>query len=444
MAKDLFRRSPTGHHGVRATQAGPPPKQPKPPSRDAQRSTAGWKPLRAPGPAATEQSPFSRLATAHCLAVGGDTLVTMALAGSLFFSISPSAAQGRVAAYLLLTMAPFAVVAPVLGPALDRSRGGRRTMLILASASRAAVCLSMASHLQSAWIFPEAFALLVLSKAQMVTKSALVPSTVVSDSELVEANSRLAVLSVVAGFVAAVPGVAVLKIGFLGGPWVLRLAAVAFIAAAVASVRIARPSKASAPIEAPSAAEKAELHSPTVRLSATSMAVLRAVVGFMTFLVAFAFRRSGAPSWWFGMVLATSLTGNFIGAAIAPWLRKHLREERIILGALALVTVVAFFSARVGGVGAVATLGSVVGLAAAAGKLAFDSVVQRDAPDAVRGRTFARFETRFQLVWVLGAAVPVVVHLSATLGMDLIAAGCATAFTAYVSALAASHRRNVL
>jgi len=436
VAKDLFRRAPT--------PGSPPEKPARPPSPDTQRAKAGWKPLRAPGGGASHQSPFSRLATAHCIAVGGDTLVTIALAGSLFFSISPSAAQGRVAGYLLLTMAPFAVVAPVLGPALDRSRGGRRTMMILSAASRAAVCLSMATHLQSAWIFPEAFALLVLSKAHMITKSALVPATVVSDDELVEANSRLAVLSVVVGFVAAVPGVAVLKIPFLGGEWVLRLAAVAFVAAAVATARIARPPKSRDPIPEATAAEKAELHSPSVRLSATSMAVLRAVVGFMTFLVAFAFRRSGAPAWWYGLVLATSVTGNFIGAAVAPWLRRRLREERILLGALALVTVVAFFSARAGGVAAVAALGGVLGMAAAAAKLAFDSIVQRDAPDAVRGRTFARFETRFQLVWVLGAFVPVVVHLSATLGMDLIAAACATSFTAYVSALAASHRRNVL
>ena len=39
-------------------------------------------------------------------------------------------------------------------------------------------------------------------------------------------------------------------------------------------------------------------------------------------------------------------------------------------------------------------------------KLAFDSLVQRDAPDANRGRSFARFETRFQLVWVIGALLP--------------------------------------
>jgi MFS family permease len=344
-----------------------------------------------------------------------------------------------VTAYLLLTMAPFAVVAPVLGPALDRSRGGRRTMMILAAASRAAVCLSMANHLQSAWVFPEAFALLVLSKAHMVTKSALVPSTVASEAELVEANSRLAVLAVVAGFAAALPGVAILKIGFLGGAWVLRVAAVLFAAAAVAGARIARPAKPKERIPKPQ--EKAELHLPTVRLSSTSMAVLRGVVGFLTFLVAFDFRHGHAPAWWFGVVLATSMAGNFLGAAGAPLLRKLSKEERILLGCLALVTAVAFFCARAGGLAAIATLAGVVGLGAGAGKLAFDSIVQRDAPDAVRGRTFARFETRFQLAWVLGAAVPVVVHIPATTGMDLIAAASAIAFASYVGGLAASHRR---
>jgi hypothetical protein len=365
----------------------------------------------------------------------------MALAGTLFFSISPTAARGRVAAYLLLTMAPFAVVAPVLGPALDRSRGGRRTMMILAAVSRAVVCLSMARHVNSAWLFPEAFALLVLSKAQMVTKSALVPGTVGSDAELVEANSRLAVLSVIAGFVAALPGVVLLKIHVLGAPWVLRLAAVVFLGAAVACVRIARPPKAKAPIDSP-AAEKRDLHVASIRLSATAMAVLRAVVGFLTFLVAFDFRHRGAPAWWFGLVLAVSMAGNFLGAAVAPWLRKLVAEERILLGALALVTVVGFFASRAGGLGAMSTLAGTVGVAAGAGKLAFDSIVQRDAPDAVRGRTFARFETRFQLVWVLGAAVPVVVRIHDRLGMDLIAAAAAVAFATYVGGLAARHRRD--
>jgi len=58
----------------------------------------------------------------------------------------------------------------------------------------------------------------------------------------------------------------------------------------------------------------------------------------------------------------------------------------------------------------------------------------------VRGHTFARFGTRFQLVWVLGAAVPVVVPLDSRVGMGLVAAGTAAAFVAYVGGLSAARR----
>src|SRR3954468_22997010 len=207
--------------------------------------SAGWRPLQAPARRAfsraglTGDSPFARLAVTHVLAVAGDTLVTVALAGSLFFSISPTAAKGRVALYLVLTMAPFAVVAPLLGPILDRSRRGRRAVVIACSAGRAATCLLMARHLNSLLLFPEAFVVLVLSKSYLVTKAALVPATVADDRELVRANARLVVLGVVAGFVAAAPGALVLKLSFLGASRVLRLAAVVFAAAAVAGVRLA-------------------------------------------------------------------------------------------------------------------------------------------------------------------------------------------------------------
>ena len=79
------------------------------------------------------------------------------------------------------------------------------------------------------------------------------------------------------------------------------------------------------------------------------------------------------------------------------------------MGALLVVAFVGLVAARFGTRPAVAVLAGTVGVAAAAAKVAFDSIVQRDAPDAARGRTFARFETRFQLLWVLGAAVPVVI-----------------------------------
>ncbi len=375
-------------------------------------------------------TPFARLAVAHLLAIAGDTLVTMALAGSLFFSITPGAAKNRVALYLLLTMTPFAVVAPLLGPVLDRSRSGRRMMLIACNGGRAVACLFMARHVQGLLLFPEAFVVLVLSKAYSITKSALVPATVAEEHKLVEANARLALLAVVAGFVAAIPGIAVLKIGFLGAPWVLRLAAAAFAAAAVAGFRLVRPPGGNAPVVTV-AEEKAELRAAAIRLAVKAMAMLRAAVGFLVFLTAFVLRRDEAPAWWFGVVIGASMVGSFVGAAVAPRLREMIAEERILAGSLAAVAVVGAVAAYVGTRASIAALATVLGAGASAGKLAFDSIVQRDAPDAVRGRTFARFETRFQLVWVAGAAVPVVIPVPSRPGMALIALGCGAAFVVY-------------
>jgi hypothetical protein len=381
--------------------------------------------------AVTGRSAFARLAVVHVLAVAGDTLVTMALAGSLFFSISPNAARNRVALYLLLTMAPFAVVAPVLGPVLDRSKSGRRTVVVVCHLGRAVVCLSMARHLNDALLFPEAFVVLVLSKAYLVTKGALVPATVPDDRDLVKANARLAVLAVVAGFVTAGPGVLVLKLSFLGAPWVLRLATLVFAAAAVAGVRLARAPVARRPPER-TTAETVALRSTGIRLAASAMAVLRGAVGFLTFLLAFSFKRAKAPSWWFGVALAASLAGTLVGALVAPRLRRAVSEERMLTGSLLVVAVAGALCARADSRAAGAALAGVLGVAANTGKLAFDSIVQRDAPDAGRGRAFARFETRFQLVWVVAALVPVVAPIGRRSGMLTLAVAAAVAVVLYV------------
>src|SRR5207245_6677830 len=211
---------------------------------------------------------------------------------------------------------------------------------------------------------------LVLSKSYLVTKGALVPGSVAAGSGLVEANARLALLGVVAGFVAVGPGVLLLKTA--GSPWVLRLAAVVFLLGAGAALRLPR----SGPPAPRTPDEVAELHGASVVLSASAMAVLRGVVGFLSFLVAFGFRRGHAPSWWFGVVLAASLAGSFLGALLAPRLRRAVVEERILLGSLLGVSAASLVAARVGGRPAIAVLAAVVGMGASAAKLGLDAIVQ--------------------------------------------------------------------
>src|SRR5512132_1641965 len=110
----------------------------------------------------TTFTPFSRLALAHAISVCGDVFVTISLADSIFFGATASAARGKVVLYLVLTMAPFAVVAPVLGPLLDRTRGGRRLLIAAAAAGRAVLCILMAGAIDDLLLYPLAFAMLVL------------------------------------------------------------------------------------------------------------------------------------------------------------------------------------------------------------------------------------------------------------------------------------------
>ena len=131
--------------------------------------------------------------------------MAISLANSLFFSIRPGEARGKVLLFLALSMAPFAVIAPLIGPAIDRMPGGRRLVVQITALGRCLVALLMVLYLDSLLLFPLAFAALVLSKTYAVSKSALVPTVVSSETELVEANSKLGIIAGVAGFVAAVP-----------------------------------------------------------------------------------------------------------------------------------------------------------------------------------------------------------------------------------------------
>jgi hypothetical protein len=398
----------------------------------------GWQPLTAKraGAEAFVVTSFGRLARTHAAAVAGDTLIAMALAGSLFFSLDPSQAKSKVALYLALTMAPFSVVAPLIGPWLDRVRGGRRWVAVGANALRAGVCLLMIRDLNSLYLFPEAFTVLVLSKSYHVAKSALVPTVVRSDGELVAANSRLSLLSGVVSLAAAIPGG--LAILIADGEGALVLASGVFALAAGLAVKIPATRVASDPANT---LERDELRGGPILLAASAMGLLRGIVGFLTFLLAFELRTDDAETWRFGLVLAASAVGALLGAVVAPAMRRSdMNEERIIQMVLGLTAVSGVAAVLAGSAVGAPLLAATVGMAASAGKLAFDAIVQRDAPDANRGRSFARFETRFQLIWVVGAFIPVIVSIPAWLGFVAVAGCAAFALVSYLASLRAMAR----
>ena len=154
--------------------------------------------------------------------------------------------------------------------------------------------------------------------------------------------------------------------------------------------------------------ERVELKSAGITLAASAMALLRASVGFCFFLLAFWLRHKSAGTLLVSVAIAMVTVGVMIGNAIAPLLRKSTHEEPIFIGALGLTAAAGILAAVFGGVASGVLLALVVNFAAALGRLAFDSIVQRDAPDANQGRAFAQFETKFQLAWVIGGIFPVI------------------------------------
>ncbi len=368
----------------------------------------------------TTATPFAKLAVAHATTVCGDVFVTVALADSLFFSAASGEARSKVLIYLLLTMAPFAIVAPLLGPFLDRTRGGRRLVMVAIGVLRAVVCLVLANHISDLGLYPLALSGMVLGKAHGITKSALVPSVVDDDSELVRANSRLALMGILAGIVGAPFAGLILKV--LGGEWVLRVGAVVFLAAACLALAIPR-SKAQPVPE--TARDRATLHLPSIVSAGNAMGFVRGVVGFMTFFAAFVLKVEDRSPGVFGLVIGASAMGNGIGTLIAAPLRRRVREEWLLVGAITAPAVLMVFAARFYGVPALLASAALIAGSAACARLAFDSILQRDAHEAVRGRAIARFETHFQLVWVGGGVVAVALplgdYLSGRVGLFLVA-----------------------
>jgi MFS family permease len=366
-----------------------------------------------------------RLARAHAASVSGDALFAIGLAGSVFFSLDFNSARWRVALYLVLTIAPFAVAAPLIGPAIDRIKGGRRWIIVGSLAARSLLCILVVRHMESLLFYPEAFGMLVVQKVYSISKSAVVPGTVRSDEELVEANSKLTVLSALAVVVAAVPGGILLKLG--GGGWSVALGAIVFGIGTVLALQMPPTTVAPEPV---GEAERQELRSAGIVAASSAMGSMRGIVGFLSFMLAFSIKENGAL-WELGLVAAAAQVGFFFGAVAAPRVRKLASEEHIIAGALVITGVVGIVTAVIGGLLGAAMLSMTVGATGSAAKQAFDSIVQRDAPDANRGRSFAKFETRFQLVWVIGALIPIVIPIPADIGFAIIAVIAAAAVVTY-------------
>ncbi len=410
------------------------------PVTDPLANHVGSRPGTAEGSRAFVVRPFQRLARTHVANNMADAMLAAALADSIFFSLPADNARGPVFRYLIITMAPFIFIAPLIGPLIDRLKGGHRFVLIGTMVVRSAIAWFLIDQIADDTPGPLFFllALLVLvgQRAYNVARSALVPTVVTSDDELVEANSKLTILGGFAGFVGILPAALLLKIW--GPGWALGLAVITYAVGGVLGLRIPSSRVATAKRDA---VERQEIRGAGIQLAGGAMSLLRSCVGFLTMLIAFDFRGGDRAAWQFALVAGVSVLAGLAGAAVAPRLKGITTEETILTTSLGLVVSGTFAALFIGEVSGACIVGACVGFAASLGKLAFDSILQRDAPDANRGRSFARFETRFQIFYVAGSLIPVAFHVGARLGFGLLLGASAFAIASYaVGRMAWAHR----
>lgn len=367
--------------------------------------------------------------------------MVVALADSFFFDVDPNGARSKVLGFLLASFAPFLLVAPMIGPLIDRVRGGRRLIVQIVAAARIGLQILMIPFADDIVLFPLVFVALVLQKTYAVSKSALVPAVVRSELELVEANSKLGLIAGVAGAGSVIPAAA-LQLG-IGSGATLAYGAVWFSIALFASHRL--PRELVIRPDAPSAAS-IEAATTSLQLAWVAMLIVRGTVGFMLFHLAFLFRGQPDDKFLLGVAVGVSSLGTMIGNASAPRLRRIIHEERMITLALGLPAIAGLVAAVLGGARAGIAVAAVVSFSAAICRLSFESIVQRDGPETNRGQAFARFETRFQLAWVIAAVLPVLLEIPGSVGFLLVGAVCAAAVVNYVTGIrvpssAASTRR---
>ena len=366
----------------------------------------------------------------------GDALIAVALAGTMFFNLDVKQAQGQVALYLLVTMAPFALVAPLIGPALDRMRHARRIAIAGTMLARGLLCWGMAGavlHKDPVTLLPAAFGALVLSKAFGVSRSAVTPRVLPEGLNLVTANARASFCGLVAASIAAPLGVGLIAV--TNAAWALRIATIVFLAGAVLAIRL--PAHVDTPEvvtesgtapdpESGPAAETARTSGrwrtllrvgPVVGEAMRANAALRALSGFLILYLAFLLRTEGfvhpvSPNVALGLLAAAAGLGGLVGTA-AGALLKARAPLGIVFATLLIATLTAAVCAVFFGLVAALVVAFVGALGQSLGKLGLDAIVQREIGEEVRSSTFAVSETIHQLVWVAGGLVG--------LGMSIIA-----------------------
>ncbi|GLZ45578.1 MFS transporter [Actinomycetospora sp. NBRC 106375] len=385
---------------------------------------------RAASADGADRSGLTALTYAWMANYASDATLAVALANTLFFSAASAESKTKVALYLLITVAPFAVVAPVIGPALDRLQQGRRAAMAVSTAGQGVLAVVLALWMDTWALYPAALGIMVLSKSFGVLKAAVTPRVLPPGITLVTTNSRLTVFGLVASGVAGgigagvawlfgSPGAAWLTAGIcLAGVWLcLRIPAWVEVTEGEVPTTIL-------PVHGRDGARPRASLTRDVVTALWANGTIRSLTGFLTLFSAFVVKNEteGAPGdqlVLLGLVGAAAGAGGFLGNFIGA--RQRFDRPRVLLVvclALALAAVVV--AAVLTGIASAAGAALVAATTSALLKVCLDAVVQRDLPEASRASAFGRSETILQLSWVFGGALGVLLPPTWWIGFTVI------------------------
>jgi MFS family permease len=436
---------------------------------------------RLSGASGAGRTGLSALIELTAAGAAADAFVAVALAGTVFFNTSLHQARSQVVLYLLLTVAPFVLLAPFIGPMLDRVRQGRRYIMMGTLLARGLLCWAMSGAVQGdpVTLFPAAFGVLVLQKAYAITRSSVTPRLLPAEITLVTANARNGLGAVLASTIAAPIAFGIQH--YIGAAWVLRIGTLVYLGATVLGTRVpdhvddtetaAASPAAGHPAPGPGVPSERQTVPETPYLSAATMptaaetrptaperpaaarlkrrrglrslgpvvaqamwanAAVRGFAGFMVFFLAFLLRSSHfhgfSQNLALGALVLAAAAGGLIGTAAGALLRSRVPQS-MAFGVLVVSIAVCVVCAAMFGLGTALIVAFVASVGTVLAKLALDSTVQREIPEDIRTSTFAVSETIHQVSWVVGGLAGVLISMtnSGPIGLWIAAAGLAAA-----------------
>lgn len=333
----------------------------------------------------------TRLLVAHTASVLADRLVQIAAMG---IALAASSKAATITAWVLFwATIPGILLAPLAGRAVDRVARGR--LMMLTDAARAVLAVGLLFAFQRMTTLPMLYlgVALVASAACFFTPArlALVPN-LVDKRELFKVNAWFATAAMV--MTLAGTAVGTLAVRALGVPWTFGIAAVMYLASALALSTVREPRRLSVPTERPNLWEGFQAvrrHSAVRGLVAVAVAISAVEAWFYVGLTNLASAQFHLDILGFGGLL-TALGAGLVAGVWFTHRQKESNPHRLLqslavalgliaVSGLALAVVPSFFWA----LAVMLPLGAGTAMCLTAS----DTLFQRVVPDRLRGRVFA-------------------------------------------------------